>query len=113
MGGMSKRPVEVPDLIGLTFTSARAIGTTAGLVVIGHAPDGAAVSPDSEGIVVEQSPTSPAMCTQGDVLHLRVGRGDGRAKDPEPLEPEPLVRSDLAELADVEGPEPDLALVPA
>jgi len=54
--GTSKPPVEVPDLIGPTFTSARAIGANAGRAVIGHAPDGAAVPLDLESIAVEQLP---------------------------------------------------------
>jgi beta-lactam-binding protein with PASTA domain len=110
MAGMAKRPIEVPDLIGLTFADARLIGESAGLVVVGHAPDGSAVDQDSEGIVVEQTPAAPAVAVRGDVLDLRVGRGDGRAKDPEPRRPPPLLSTDLADLGDPDG---DLELVPA
>lgn len=110
MAVMSKRPVEVPDLLGLTFVDARMIGESAGLVVVGHAPDGSAVDQDSEGIVVEQTPVAPAVAVHGDHIDVRVGRGDGRAKDPEPREPGPLLSSDLADLGDPDG---DLELVPA
>jgi beta-lactam-binding protein with PASTA domain len=107
---MSRGAVEAPDVLGLTFASAVSIGGAAGLLVVGHAPDGAPVALDSEGIVVEQEPQPSARCRVGQVLSLRVGRGDGGAKDPEPRRPEPLVRNEFGQIGDSDD---DLDLVPA
>jgi beta-lactam-binding protein with PASTA domain len=107
---MSRGSIAVPDVIGLTFATAYSIGTSAGLVVKGQAPDGRPVAPDSEGIVVEQSPSPPGTSKPGHVLSLRVGRGDGGSRDPEPRRPDPLVRSDRGDYRD---PDADLELIPA
>ena len=107
---MARVTVEVPDVVGLTFVSAAAIGRRAGFSVVGHAPDGGAVGPDSEGTVVEQDPLPGSRGKVGQTLSLRVGRGDGGSRDPEPRRPDPLVRSDFGE---VDDPDDDLELVPA
>lgn len=106
---MSKSSFAVPDVVGLTFTSAYSIGVAAGLVVVGFAPDGSPVARDSEGIVVEQDPQPSGTTKSGRQLKLRVGRGDGGAKDPEPRRPDPLVHTDRGELDDFDE---DLDLVP-
>ena len=106
---MSKGSFAVPDVVGLTFASAYSIGTSAGLVVVGYAPDGSPVARESEGIVVEQDPPATGSIRTGRHLNLRVGRGDGGAKDPEPRRPDPVVRSDRPRVDDSDE---DLALVP-
>ncbi len=107
--GMSRGSITVPDVVGLTFASAYLIGTGAGLVVHGYAPDGRTVGQESEGIVVEQDPPPTGSSRTGRPLRLRVGRGDGGSKDPEPRHPDPLVHRDYGDLC---GPEEDLELVP-
>ncbi len=106
---MGRASVEVPDVLGLTFASAAAVGDAAGLQVLGYAPDGSPIARDSEGIVVEQDPPAHEMTKAGRQLRLRVGRGDGGSKDPEPRIPDPLLRSDFG---DLEDPDAERELVP-
>lgn len=106
---MSRGSIAVPDVVGLTFASARSVGTAAGLQVLGYAPDGSPIAADSEGIVVEQDPPAHETTKAGRQLRLRVGRGDGGAKDPEPRVPDPLLRSDFGDLGD---PDDERELVP-
>jgi beta-lactam-binding protein with PASTA domain len=97
---MSRGSIPVPDVLGLTFASAHSVGSAAGLQVLGYAPDGSPIARDSEGIVVEQDPPAHELTKAGRQLRLRVGRGDGGSKDPEPREPDPLLRSDFGDLSD-------------
>ncbi|WP_157695373.1 PASTA domain-containing protein [Nakamurella panacisegetis] len=106
---MARGAVEVPDVVGLTFSGAVAIGRRAGFAVVGRTPDGSVVAVDSEGLVVEQDPLPGARGRAGQALTLRVGRGDGGSKDPEPRRPDPLVRSDFG---DIDDPDPDMEMVP-
>jgi len=106
---MSRGSIAVPDVVGLTFVSAHSLGRAAGLQVLGYAPDGSPIATDSEGIVVEQDPPAFETTKVGRQLRLRVGRGDGGAKDPEPRVPEPLERRDFADLGD---PDDERDLVP-
>ncbi len=92
--------VAIPDVLGLTFASARSVGSAAGLRVLGFAPDGSPIAADSEGIVVEQDPPANEMSRIGRQFRLRVGRGDGGSGDPEPRVPNPSLRSDFGDLED-------------
>src|ERR1700712_4735068 len=105
---MSRGSIAVPDVLGLTFASAHSVGSAAGLHVLGYAPDGSPIAKDSEGIVVEQDPPAHESTKAGRQLRLRVGRGDGGSKDPEPRVPDPVVHSDFGDLSD---PDADRKLV--
>jgi beta-lactam-binding protein with PASTA domain len=107
---MSRGSIAVPDVLGLTFASAHSVGSAAGLRVLGYAPDGSPIAKDSEGIVVEQDPPAHESTKAGRQLRLRVGRGDGGSKDPEPRDPDPRVHSDYGDLAD-SGPDRELVRV--
>jgi beta-lactam-binding protein with PASTA domain len=117
---MSPSVITVPDLTGLTFSEAYRIGTGAGVEVIGLAPDGREVGPESEGAVVEQDPMAGAELRVGGTLLLRVGRPPGGAGDraPEPVPPVVLEGDEEADPTLLPGrrdtdPDSDPDLVPA
>ena len=86
--------VTVPNVVGLSLESARAVLMDSKLVAVGPDPDGL---PDDasgwpSGVVTDQSPESGASVPTGSRVTLWLGRG-GTAGDREPRRPSPGPRS--------------------
>lgn len=97
--------VQVPDLVGLTYTQAVEVGRRLNLDVVGVAPDGRPVPEDSAGVVVEQDPLPESgYMKRGRSITVRVGRPPGGSGDREPLHPLPI--------QDRDDPDPDEPEIP-
>ncbi|MBN9097460.1 MULTISPECIES: PASTA domain-containing protein [unclassified Pseudonocardia] len=86
-----QQTVAVPNVVGMSWTTARAVLHEKGLFAEGVGPDGIPVSADEHpnDLVTDQSPESGAMVEPGTVLTLWIGRGGGSAGVREPRRPRP------------------------